>query len=32
MLIHPTLDKLKALRFTGMARALEEQMNMPPDQ
>jgi DNA replication protein DnaC len=29
MLIHPTLDKLKALRFTGMARALEEQMNMP---
>lgn len=29
MLIHPTLDKLKALRFTGMVRALEEQMNMP---
>ncbi len=28
MLIHPTLDKLKALRFTGMARALEEQMIM----
>lgn len=29
MLIHPTLDKLKALRLTGMSRALEEQMNMP---
>ena len=29
MLIHPTLEKLKALRFTGMARALEEQMIMP---
>lgn len=29
MLIHPTLDKLKALRLAGMSRALEEQMNMP---
>ena len=29
MLIHPTLDKLQALRFTGMQRALIEQMDMP---
>ena len=29
MLTHPTLDKLQALRFTGMLRALEEQMQMP---
>lgn len=29
MLIHPTLDKLRTLRFTGMAHALEEQMQMP---
>jgi len=28
MLIHPTLDKLRTLRFTGMAHALEEQMQM----
>ena len=29
MLTHPTLDKLQTLRFTGMVRALEEQMHMP---
>lgn len=29
MLIHPTLEKLRTLRFTGMAHALEEQMQMP---
>lgn len=29
MLTYPSLDKLKAMRFTGMARALEEQMQMP---
>lgn len=29
MLIHPTLDKLHTLRFTGMAHGLEEQMQMP---
>ena len=29
MLQHPTLDKLNALKFTGMARALAEQMDMP---
>jgi DNA replication protein DnaC len=29
MLIHPTLDKLQALKFTGMATALAEQSNMP---
>lgn len=29
MLTHPTLDKLQALKFTGMAAALAEQMNMP---
>jgi DNA replication protein DnaC len=29
MLIHPTLDKLQALKLTGMQRALIEQMEMP---
>jgi len=29
MLTHPTLDKLQALKFTGMAVALAEQMQMP---
>jgi len=29
MLIHPTLEKLYALRLTGMAAALEEQLNAP---
>jgi len=29
MLNHPTLDKLHELRFTGMARALSEQMALP---
>ena len=29
MLNHPTLDKLHALRFTGMAKALAEQMQLP---
>ena len=29
MLIHPTLEKLRALRLTGMAEALEEQLNNP---
>lgn len=28
MLTHPTLDQLQALRLTGMAKALEEQMQM----
>lgn len=28
MLLHPTLEKLKTLRFTGMAAALDEQMQM----
>jgi DNA replication protein DnaC len=28
MLTHPTLDKLQALRLTGMAKALEEQLQM----
>jgi hypothetical protein len=28
MLLHPTLEKLTSLRFTGMAAALHEQMNM----
>ncbi|NCF21075.1 MAG: ATP-binding protein [Haliea sp.] len=28
MLTHPTLDKLKTLKFTGMAAALTEQMDM----
>jgi len=29
MLIHPTLDRLQALKLTGMQRALIEQMDMP---
>ncbi len=29
MLHHPTLDKLNLLRFTGMAKALTEQMELP---
>jgi DNA replication protein DnaC len=29
MLTHPTLDKLQRLKFTGMAAALAEQMQMP---
>ena len=29
MLIHPTLDKLRELRLTGMVEALEEQLNTP---
>ncbi len=29
MLTHPTLDKLHALRLTGMRQALDEQMHMP---
>jgi DNA replication protein DnaC len=29
MLKHPTLDKLQALKFTGMAAALADQMAMP---
>lgn len=29
MLTHPTLDKLHALKLTGMVHALSEQMNMP---
>jgi len=28
MLLHPTLEKLNTMRFTGMAKALEQQMNM----
>lgn len=28
MLIHPTIEKLKSMRFSGMAAALEEQMHM----
>ncbi|MBM9617065.1 ATP-binding protein [Desulfobulbus rhabdoformis] len=28
MLLHPTLEKLNTLRFTGMAAALDEQMQM----
>ena len=33
MLLHPTLEKLTTMRFTGMAAALDEQMQMdgPPD-
>ena len=33
MLLHPTLEKLTTMRFTGMAAALEEQIQMeaPPD-
>lgn len=29
MLTHPTMEKLQSLRFTGMFRALQEQMQMP---
>lgn len=29
MLIHPTLDKLREMKLTGMQKALIEQMNMP---
>jgi len=29
MLNHPTLDKLETLRFTGMAKALTEQISLP---
>jgi hypothetical protein len=29
MLKHPTLDKLQRLKFTGMAAALADQMDMP---
>src|SRR2546427_12310284 len=29
MLTHPTLDKLQALRLTGMYQALVEQLQMP---
>jgi len=32
MLNHPTLDKLLALRLTGMAKALSEQMDVPESQ
>ena len=28
MLLHPTLEKLNTIRFTGMAAALDEQMQM----
>jgi DNA replication protein DnaC len=28
MLTHPTIDKLRSLKFTGMVKALEEQMSM----
>jgi hypothetical protein len=28
MLVHPILDKLSHLRFTGMVHALQEQMQM----
>lgn len=28
MLLHPTLEKLTTMRFTGMAAALDEQMQM----
>lgn len=28
MLFHPTLEKLRTLKFTGMADALDEQMQM----
>ena len=28
MLLHPTLEKLTTMRFSGMAAALEEQMKM----
>ena len=29
MLHHPTVDKLQALRFTGMLKALQEQQDLP---
>jgi len=29
MLIHPTLDKLRELKFTGMQQALIEQIDLP---
>jgi len=29
MLVHPTLEKLQALKLTGMAKALEEQLQVP---
>ena len=29
MLTHPTLEKLQTLKFTGMAKALSEQLQMP---
>ena len=32
MLNHPTLDKLLALKLTGMAKALNEQMDLPESQ
>ena len=32
MLTHPTLDKLAALKLTGMAKALSEQMALPESQ
>src|ERR671930_1587229 len=32
MLNHPTLDKLVALKLTGMAKALSEQMDLPESQ
>src|SRR4029453_15728749 len=32
MLNHPTLDKLLALRLTGMAKAFSEQMDLPESQ
>ena len=28
MLLHPTLEKLKTMRFSGMAEALESQIQM----
>ena len=28
MLIHPTQEKLRTLKLNGMAKALEEQLNM----
>lgn len=29
MLLHPTIDKMKSMKLNGMAKALEEQMQMP---
>ena len=29
MLTHPTFEKLHTLRLTGMAKALEDQLQMP---